>query len=167
MNVKIIADGPVLAALRQHVGAEHLQADASPDVAGALLVWAHSRGLAEGVGSEHGGLKALQRIIADKSSQVERYLVTGFLPATGFGEWAYLLAGGAYYQLPGSGLPAPETWTEVTDSARRTAAEREMEVICERIRHMFVDDARPASRIALGAYACGDVSFDALTGTPR
>ncbi len=121
MNVKIIADGPVQAALRLHIGAENLNPEALPGVAGALLVWAHGEDLAAGIGSEHGGLKALQRIIADKRSQVERYLVTCFLPASGFGEWGYLLTEGAYCQLPGSGLPALETWIEVPGSARRTA----------------------------------------------
>ena len=157
----------MLEALQQYVGAEHQPKGTLPEVTEALLVWAHGAGIAGGIGSEHGGLQALQTIIANQSSQVKRYLVTGFLPASGFGEWNYLVAGGAYCQLPGSGLPAPETWSEVPGSAKRTAAEREMEVICSRIRHMFVDDARPAARIALGAYACADVSFDALTGTLR
>ena len=111
--------------------------------------------------AEHGGLEILERIIADGRLVDCRVAVAGFLGSQEYGEYQYVLDSGCYSQLPQ--FPSATHYKRPSEQVAKKAAARQLERICARIRHLFDQNARPAVRIALGAYCRGDISFEDLT----
>lgn len=164
-QIKILADGAILEALKVVLGAEEFRGDhIGPDE--MLVVYAHALTDATQHRSRLGGLKALQQVLAQPGSDPHpvEILILGFLPPDCLRSYGYLLAEGSpadYFQLPGA-LPSlrhqraePNSWRIL----QRRASEEELELQCSTFRHSL-RAIMAAGRIYLGAAIMGHVDTD-------
>jgi len=169
----VIADGPVLDALCAALGACGLE-DGDVHEAGRVVVYAHTTDPLFQRRSQHGGLRRLRRFLAYGKLTQCPVLIVGFAPKSGYGELSFLTEAaaqtGSFAQLPQKASELVELCEKAQPLAQeciRAAALSEGEDISARIRHKFIDAARPAVRVALGAYLEGDIGFEALKGCLR
>ena len=160
--MKIIADEPLLGELIARFRGQPYERHEHIGHGQKIVVWAHTLPGQRERHSENGGLRLLQEIVARPQGDGCRVAILGLLPAMFYGKWSYLTED-RYQQLPIARLTSGSLrFKGIHPKVRTLAIEREIELVSARIRHLYHEDARPAVRIALGAFAVGDIPFDGL-----
>jgi FixJ family two-component response regulator len=162
-DIKIIADGAVLKALELALGGVEFFGDYT-EPSTSLVVYGES--LTAGISrrSENGGLKRLQKVLANPRSVPINIAVLSFGSHPKTSTYGYLVTPPSpirYFRLPTT-LPLPPgsisssaQWRELT----RTASEMELEIVSSTYRH-GLRSVMAAARIYLGAAIMNHVTLD-------